>query len=56
VLSGIQAALDNAVALHPPPPTPPRHSASLRGGRGQPAAPAQTTTSSEIAALGKLRP
>ncbi|MPZ37982.1 MAG: DUF559 domain-containing protein [Rhizobiales bacterium] len=44
VLTVVQSALDDAVTKHPPPPTPPRHSASLRGGRGQPAAPTYKTT------------
>jgi very-short-patch-repair endonuclease len=53
VLTAIQAALDEAVAKSPPPPTPPRHAS--RGRRGQPAAPARTTTSSGIATRAKLR-
>jgi very-short-patch-repair endonuclease len=50
VLSTIQTALGEAVATSPPPPTPPRHSAPLRGGRGEPEAAVPPPSKNEPAA------
>jgi very-short-patch-repair endonuclease len=50
VLTVIQSALDDAAAMRPPPSTPPRHSASLRGGRGQLAAPSPSVMNDDDAA------
>jgi very-short-patch-repair endonuclease len=53
VLTAIQAALDEALARSPPPPTPPRH--ATRGGRGQPAARLRVITKSKRAAPPAVR-